>query len=288
MPAQAQRARFRFGHFELQPTERRLLASGNVVQLNARAFDLLLALVERAGDLVTKEELLQRVWPKLVVEESNLPVQMSALRRVLGAETIETVAWARLPLCPGGGCRRCAAIIRAVTPPQPAAPADQFCRTGRRSVNVCSVAADDPPAHPHRSRWSRQDAAVPRVGRELTARLCRRCLARRVGTVVRCAARAAGRGVGPWSHGAGGHPRDPERNEVCERSPDARHPGQLRASEGMPVPRLLKNCYRQVRTSRSWLRAANPCTWQARRSLRCHRWRSPKSAGRCRARSLGH
>lgn len=91
MPSPAQRARFRFSRFELQPTERRLLAAGNVVQLNARAFDLLLTLVERAGELVTKEELLQRVWPKLVVEESNLPVQMSALRRVLGTEAIETV-----------------------------------------------------------------------------------------------------------------------------------------------------------------------------------------------------
>ena len=84
--------RYRFGRFELQPGERRLLVDGAVTPLTSRAFDLLVALVERAGQLVGKDELLARVWPKLVVEESNLQVQVSALRKILGAESIETVA----------------------------------------------------------------------------------------------------------------------------------------------------------------------------------------------------
>ncbi len=80
-----------FGRFELQPAERRLLADGRPAPLGPRALDVLLVLVERAGRLVTKDELLQRVWPNLVVEENNLQAQVSALRKILGAEAIATV-----------------------------------------------------------------------------------------------------------------------------------------------------------------------------------------------------
>src|SRR6266516_5582041 len=83
---------YRFGSFELQPNKRRLLKEGATISLRPRAFDLLVALVDRAGHLVTKDELLDRVWPKLVVEEAALHVQVSALRKVLGADTITTVS----------------------------------------------------------------------------------------------------------------------------------------------------------------------------------------------------
>ena len=59
--------------------------------LGARALDVLLALVERRARLVTKEELLELAWPGLVVEENNLQVQISALRKILGAEAIATI-----------------------------------------------------------------------------------------------------------------------------------------------------------------------------------------------------
>ncbi len=91
MPEPGKPARYRFGRFELQPSERRLLDSGRPVPLSPRAFDLLLALVERSRQLVTKDELLNRVWPGLVVEEGNLQVQVSTLRKALGADAIETV-----------------------------------------------------------------------------------------------------------------------------------------------------------------------------------------------------
>ena len=71
---------YRFGPFELQPDKRRLLKDGAAISLRPRAFDLLAALVDRAGHLVTKDELLDHVWPKLVVEEAALHVQVSALR----------------------------------------------------------------------------------------------------------------------------------------------------------------------------------------------------------------
>ncbi len=84
--------RYRFGPFELQLDGRRLLKDGATISLRPRAFDLLAALAERAGHLVTKDELLNQVWPKIVVEEAALHVQVSALRKVLGADAITTVS----------------------------------------------------------------------------------------------------------------------------------------------------------------------------------------------------
>ncbi len=83
---------YRFGHFELQPDERRLLAGGHLVHLGAHAFDLLVALVERSGHLVTKDDLLGRVWGRVIVEENTLQSHISALRKVLGREAITTVS----------------------------------------------------------------------------------------------------------------------------------------------------------------------------------------------------
>ena len=82
---------YRFGRFLLQPAAQRLLVDGKAATLGPRAFDLLVALVERAGQLVSKAELLDRVWPGLVVEENNLQVQVSALRKILGPDAIATI-----------------------------------------------------------------------------------------------------------------------------------------------------------------------------------------------------
>ena len=79
------------GSFELFPSERMLCAAGKPVDLGARAFDLLLVLVEHQGRLVTKSTLLERVWPRLVVDENNLPAQIASLRLILGAGAIRTV-----------------------------------------------------------------------------------------------------------------------------------------------------------------------------------------------------
>ena len=92
MASPASPERYRFGSFELQPDKRRLLQDGGTISLRPRAFDLLVALVDRAGHLVTKDELLDRVWPKVVVEEAALHVQVSALRKVIGADAITTVS----------------------------------------------------------------------------------------------------------------------------------------------------------------------------------------------------
>ena len=78
------RRSYLFSGFELRPGERALLRNGQQVPLRSRAFDLLVALVERAGFLVTKSELLDVVWPGLEVEENNLSVQLSYIRSALG------------------------------------------------------------------------------------------------------------------------------------------------------------------------------------------------------------
>jgi len=80
-----------FGRFELRPAERLLLADGLPLSLGARAFDVLVALAARRDRVVDKGELLDVVWPGLVVEENNLTVQISMLRKVLDTGTIKTV-----------------------------------------------------------------------------------------------------------------------------------------------------------------------------------------------------
>ena len=75
-----------FGHFRLLLRQRQLLADGVAIKLGTRAFDLLLALLEADGSLVTKDELFDRVWPGIVVSEENLKTQISALRKVLGKD----------------------------------------------------------------------------------------------------------------------------------------------------------------------------------------------------------
>jgi DNA-binding winged helix-turn-helix (wHTH) protein/TolB-like protein/Tfp pilus assembly protein PilF len=75
---------FRFAEFELDGPKRLLLRNGEAVSLNPKALDLLLALVESRGEVLTKDALLDRVWPDQIIEEGNLKVHVSALRKALG------------------------------------------------------------------------------------------------------------------------------------------------------------------------------------------------------------
>jgi predicted ATPase/DNA-binding winged helix-turn-helix (wHTH) protein len=79
-------AMFRFGRCELLPHRRELRVDGKAVQLGGRAYDLLMALVESRGKLVTKDDILSRVWPGVIVEENTLQVQVSALRKAMGTD----------------------------------------------------------------------------------------------------------------------------------------------------------------------------------------------------------
>ncbi len=125
--------RHRFGRFEVRPAERLLLIDGEPATLGARAFDLLLALIDQRDRLMTKNELLDRVWPHLVVEENNLQTQVSNLRKLLGPQAIATI--------PGRGYRFTlvedaqpasatyfAAAPAALPPPAPLPPASPNSR----------------------------------------------------------------------------------------------------------------------------------------------------------------
>jgi DNA-binding winged helix-turn-helix (wHTH) protein/pimeloyl-ACP methyl ester carboxylesterase len=92
----AVRGAYHFGPFHLDVRERRLSRGGEVIPLRLKVFDTLLVLVENAGRLVTKQELLDTVWPETTVEENNLNHNVSVLRKALGEKAtgqqyIETV-----------------------------------------------------------------------------------------------------------------------------------------------------------------------------------------------------
>jgi len=76
----------RFGRFLLDAHRHELLADGEPVRIGSRALDVLIVLAAANGDLVTKEELMSRVWPGIVVEENTLQFQISALRKALGPD----------------------------------------------------------------------------------------------------------------------------------------------------------------------------------------------------------
>jgi DNA-binding winged helix-turn-helix (wHTH) protein len=118
---------FSFGEFRLLPEERALLAAGKPVRISSRALDILIMLVDHAGELVSKNLLIERAWPDTRVEENNLRVHIGALRKLLGegpagVSTIATV--------PGRGYSFVASVQResvqpllATVPPTVTAPA---------------------------------------------------------------------------------------------------------------------------------------------------------------------
>jgi adenylate cyclase len=79
------------GEFTLAPDERKLTRGGKELTLGARAFDLLCFLVANRHRVLTKAEMLDAVWPDIAVEESNLTVQISALRKALGPKALVTI-----------------------------------------------------------------------------------------------------------------------------------------------------------------------------------------------------
>ncbi|WP_454765959.1 ATP-binding protein [Cupriavidus campinensis] len=106
---------YRFGGFTLRPARRELIADGAPVALGSRAFDILTALVQRAGQVVTRDELTALAWPRMVVEDSSLRVQIAQLRRALGKHALDIVT------VPGRGYRFDGAVQAVAVPAQPLA-----------------------------------------------------------------------------------------------------------------------------------------------------------------------
>jgi len=88
----ADRISFRSGRVVVEPRARRVTTPAGSVRISGRAFDLLVALIERRDRLTSKQELMDLLWPGLVVEENNLQVHVWSLRKLLGADAIVTVS----------------------------------------------------------------------------------------------------------------------------------------------------------------------------------------------------
>ena len=170
-------SRLRFGRFELRESERLLLIDGQPATLGARAFDVLCALVERRDRVVRKQELLDLAWPGLVVEENNLSVQISALRRVLGMGAIATIpalgyrftladdaAHPAHPTPPADSAAVAAAMPRslAALPELTTLPPPDACRMQAR-LSAAPVASP-PGQHAALSlRWAQEASALVKI-----------------------------------------------------------------------------------------------------------------------------
>src|SRR3979490_2027313 len=86
MPEQGRHLVYEFDGWELDLARHELRARGVPVPLGSRAFQIFAVLVQSAGELVTKDELMGRVWPGAIVEENTLQVHISAVRRALGPD----------------------------------------------------------------------------------------------------------------------------------------------------------------------------------------------------------
>jgi predicted ATPase/DNA-binding winged helix-turn-helix (wHTH) protein len=146
-----------FDRFEIQPVERRLIVDGQPTSIGARAFDLLTTLVENPGRLITKSELLDRVWPGLVVEEANLHVQISGLRKLLGPQVIATI--------PGQGYRLAVEPERAAGDPAAESAGSSGIQT-----------APDATAHAFARHHNLPEATESLIGREADVELLNRLL----------------------------------------------------------------------------------------------------------------
>ena len=142
-----------FGRFLLLPQRRELLADGRPVKLGGRAFDVLMALIEAHGAVVSKNALMARVWPDRIVEENNLQWQISALRAAFGADRnlIRTVS--------GRGYQFTAEIDTVYGSPEAdagtaiAAAHARSPRSPSRRGDPRGVAADEPAGADFRADW---------------------------------------------------------------------------------------------------------------------------------------
>lgn len=113
---------YEFDGFRVEAIQHRLLYQGQPVPLKPKILDLLLFLIERRGELIVKDELMKKIWPDTIVEENNITVSMSMLRKILGEDRehpkfIETV--------PRRGYRFVADVIEVPVEETPVRPSPQ-------------------------------------------------------------------------------------------------------------------------------------------------------------------
>jgi DNA-binding winged helix-turn-helix (wHTH) protein len=153
--------RIAFLDFELLPSRRMLRRAGQPLPIGARAYDLLVLLASRPGEILSKRALMAGAWPHTVVVEANLRVQIAALRKLLGdaGSAIVSVAGRGYAFtamstlqAPGGATASCnasmvAGLVRCTSKPAASARATSACWPYPVSATSRSAAAfADPPA----------------------------------------------------------------------------------------------------------------------------------------------
>ena len=175
---------YRSGAIEIDAMQRSVLIDGTPAKIGARAFDVLLALVERRDRVVPKHELMDLVWPRLVVEENNLLVHMVALRKLLGPRAIATIPGRgyrfALPVDAANGGSLAESAPPSIAPRQPPGVATALrsrAGPGRRGCTAARIHG----RIDRRRRRHRQDALgvggcgvrpVRIAGRTLVGRAC--------------------------------------------------------------------------------------------------------------------
>jgi TolB-like protein/DNA-binding winged helix-turn-helix (wHTH) protein/Tfp pilus assembly protein PilF len=144
---------FAFADFRLDPNQRTLIRDGRLLALTPKEFDTLLALVRAGGRVVSKEDLIEQVWPDSYVGEGSLARNISVLRRSLGDELITTV--------PRYGYRL-STPVRELALVEPAAPA--VSPEGRKPVVAVSEAPSQPPSRRGHRYWLLYAALVLSLG----------------------------------------------------------------------------------------------------------------------------
>ena len=160
-------ALYEFGPFTLEPEEERLLRGGSTVSLTPKAFDTLVCLVRRAGTLVDKDALMREVWPDAHVEDANITVNISTIRKALGEGVdgqryIETI--------PKRGYRFIApVVVTEVAPRMPTTailvdPAFPVAPPTPAPVTVPAAGTDAPATMGRRGFWLALAGSVPLLG----------------------------------------------------------------------------------------------------------------------------
>ena len=135
---------YEFAGFRLEPARRALIRpDGTPARLSGKPFDTLVYLVERAGELVDRDELLRSVWPKRVIEDNNLNQAIATLRRVLGQQTVVTVA--------GRGYQFVTPVRRVERPPRMLRPTTERRHASRRRTSARLTVPPPSPVAYHRA-----------------------------------------------------------------------------------------------------------------------------------------
>ena len=132
---------YEFGEFRLDPQSRVLTRGGTTVSLTPKAFDVLLLLIQKAGKVVTKDELMKAVWPNSFVEESNLTQTIFMVRKALDEASDRRY----ILNVQGQGYRFLVPVTEATTEPETETPA-----VVPRAASVSEVPVQTPPRANHR------------------------------------------------------------------------------------------------------------------------------------------